>query len=214
MRYLLLAVFFLLTQVISSATGQDTATSTEQAQSNSSAKVLIGFRIKSWHTAHINDAAKAKEHIAALKMLGCEVKVNEHSGHQDIQTQTVLWKLLALESEEQARGWINWLKSSGFEVLRSTAVKANEPQKAAGEAVQYRLATWKAQHIQQPHEAAEALVIYQALGCETKKSQHSGHTDIQVFCPEWRSVDFPNHEAAHAWQDYLTRAGFETKHQH
>lgn len=181
-------------------------------------KIMIAFRMKNWETVHMHDAAKAKEHIDTLKTLGCEVKTGQHDGHTDIQSRSVLWKLLALDTAEQVTSWKAWLKHAGFEVLDSKLASDKPVKQPAGqpprEIVQFRLSQWKAQHIHQANAAAEALVIYRALGCETEKAQHSGHTDVKVRCVEWREVELPDHQTAHAWQDYLKKAGFETKHEH
>ena len=52
------------------------------------------------------------------------------------------------------------------------------------------------------------------LGCDHRLDGHAGHFDLTMNCPKWRDAEFPDHGAAHKWQDWLKSLGFETKHEH
>lgn len=181
-------------------------------------KKVLGFRMKDYSTVHMNDPAAAAKHIETLKALKCEVSSQQHDGHTDVKCRTVVWKLLALDSEEKVTAWTTWLKGAGFETLYSRPVSATPASPAAEgehlEIIQYRAPSWLTLHIHEPRQASEALAIYQALGCKTEKSNHAGHTDLRVSCPDWREFSMPDHQAAGGWENYLKKAGFETKHEH
>lgn len=180
---------------------------------------LLGFRMREFKSQHMHDAAAADKLIETLKTLRCEVKVSQHGDHKDVAFRTQQWKLLSLKSAEQLESWKKWLAATGFETLRSNAVakKSNgsgTKSTAHQEVVQYRAVETKTLHIHDPVGATEAMAIYQTLGCKAEKVSHGGHSDLQVSCPEWREIILPNHETAGSWENYLKKAGFETKHEH
>ncbi len=180
---------------------------------------LLGFRMRDFKSLHMHDATAADKMVETLKTLRCEVKVSQHGDHKDVAFRTQQWKLLSLKTEEQIGSWEKWLKANGFETLRSRAVSKEKAESAAKgaahvEVVQYRAAEKNTLHIHQPAAAAEALAIYQALGCKAEKVSHGNHSDLQVTCPEWREITLPTHVAAGSWEKYLKDAGFETKHEH
>ncbi len=196
-----------------------------QASSQSGSKVYVAFRMENWQAKHIHDAAAAKKHADTLKMLGCEVKTNDHNGHTDVQCRTVFWKSLALDSRDQADQWVKWLKQSGFDTIFGQRV-ANQPassQPASGqtpagqphrEIVKYRLVDWHSQHIHDATELNQLLALYRGLGCTVEVSKHGNHSDVRARCPEWMEIELPSHDAAHKWQDFLKKGGFETRHEH
>ena len=89
------------------------------------------------------------------------------------------------------------------------------PALASGaEIVRFRLAEWKAQHF---HDAAQAKTFADTvahLGVEAKTGSHGDHIDVTYRCPQWRSLQAPSHESAHAWENWLKASGFETVHEH
>ncbi len=184
----------------------------------SAAENLLGFRMRNFKSMHMHDEAEATKMIDTLKTLRCEVKVSQHGDHKDVAFRTQQWKLLSLKSAEQVAGWQKWLAANGFETLRSNPVAKQKAAEKDGtahvEVVQYRAVEAKTLHVHQPAEAAEALAIFQALGCEAKQVSHGNHKDLQVSCAEWREIVLPNHEAASSWETYLKTRGFETKHEH
>ncbi|GAB5406722.1 MAG: hypothetical protein Aurels2KO_49530 [Aureliella sp.] len=179
---------------------------------------LLGFRMRNFKSLHMHDEAEANKMIETLKTLRCEVKVSQHGDHKDVAFRTQQWKLLSLKSADQVAGWQKWLKANGFETLRSNPVAKEKPAAQEGsahvEVVQYRAVETKTLHVHQPAEAAEALAIFRALGCEAKQVSHGNHKDLQVTCKQWREIVLPNHETAGSWETYLKTRGFETKHEH
>ncbi len=193
-------------------------TTVSKAVGQEKSKQLLAFRMKEYKTVHSHDTAQAESLKKTLTALKCDVSLDNHGGHIDVKWRTVVWKLLALDSNEQVEQWEKWLKDNGFETLHSRPAKAGSSSPVASgehlEVVQYRATEWKTLHIHNAAEANEALAIYQALGCEAEESKHSGHTDLKVRCPEWREFEMPNHQSALGWEQYLAKAGFEAKHEH
>ena len=84
---------------------------------------------------------------------------------------------------------------------------------ASSEVVQYRLAKWKTTHA--AGDQTEKLVkTLKTLRCEVKVGSHGGHTDVQYRCAKWQALALKNHDAAHQWESWLKKYGFETKHEH
>jgi hypothetical protein len=93
----------------------------------------------------------------------------------------------------------------------STISRAEAAEKAA---VQYRLVKQKTLHLDSEKSAKSVLQSLKNLGCETKLGSHNGHFDLTYRCPKWRQAEFDGHDAAHKWQDWLRKLGFETGHKH
>lgn len=190
---------------------------TPSGSAGNTKKIYLAFRMESWSTKHIHDAAQATKHAETLKQLGCEVKTVAHSGHADVQCRTVLWKSLELDQAEQAKQWASWLQQSGFDIIfaqkAGTLVPTASPGKPA-EIVKFRRAEWQSQHIHDATELNQLLTLYRALGCEVQTEGHAGHTDVKARCAEWMEIEMPTHDAAHKWQEFLKQTGFETLHEH
>lgn len=89
------------------------------------------------------------------------------------------------------------------------------PAFASGaEIVKFRLADWKAQHFHDQAQAKTFADTVVRLGVEAKTGSHGDHIDVSYRCVEWRSLQAASHESAHAWENWLKQAGFETQHQH
>ncbi len=190
----------------------------ESTSPNAAAKKLIlGFRMMNWKTNHINDSKAAATQAETLRKLGCEVRTAQHNGHSDVEFRTVYWKSLALDTPEQLQQWKVWLESTGFDVIYGRPASSEKLQNADGthkEVVKYRLADWRSQHIHQAAEVGQLSTLFRSLACETEILDHAGHKDLRYRCPEWMEIELPSHDAAHKWQDYLKKAGFETSHEH
>jgi hypothetical protein len=191
---------------------------TAAAAGKPTGQLVIAFRMEEWKAAHFNDAAKAKQHAEVLKQLGCEVKTLPHDGHTDVQCKTTFWKSLALDSAEQVAQWKEWFEAYGFDTIHGYPASKNKLVTAPGEKpreiVKFKLVAWKTLHAHQPQQLSQYLSLYRALGCEIEELEHDGHTDLKVRCPEWREMELPTHDAAHKWQEFLIKAGFETQHEH
>jgi hypothetical protein len=80
--------------------------------------------------------------------------------------------------------------------------------------VKYRLTKKKTVHLNDERAAKGYDQLLKKFGCESKLGSHSGHYDLTYSCPKWRQAEFDGHEAAHKWQAWLKRLGFETAHKH
>lgn len=220
-RMVLLAVPFCLIgappQLCSELIAQEAATAAVPASAASAQKLILGFRMLDWNTKHMHDATAATKHAQTLRTLGCEVKTAQHNGHSDVQCRTVYWKSLALDSQDQLLQWKAWLEQTGFDVIHGRPASSQKAVNADGthkEVVKYRLADWRSQHIHQEAEVGQLTTLYRSLACEVEHLDHDGHTDLKYRCPQWMEIDLPSHQAAHKWQDFLNKAGFETSHEH
>lgn len=208
--YALLALSLIAGLLVTQAIAQTPADPTE-------GKFILGFRMIDWKAKHIHDAKAAASYADTLRKLGCEVKTIDHDGHADVQCRTVYWKSLALDTPEQVSQWQTWLEQAGFDAIHGRPASSQTGKKADGthlEVVKYRLVDWKSQHIHQPGDVGQTTTLFRSLGCQTETLDHSGHKDLRYRCPEWREIELPNHDAAHKWQEYLIKAGFETAHEH
>ncbi len=80
--------------------------------------------------------------------------------------------------------------------------------------VQYRLTKQKTTHLDDEKTARSYDQSLKNLGCESKLGGHGGHFDLTYRCPKWRQAEFDGHDAAHQWQKWLKKLGFETAHKH
>ena len=80
--------------------------------------------------------------------------------------------------------------------------------------VQYRLVKQKTIHLDGEKTAKSYHQSLENLGCESKLGGHGGHFDLTYRCPKWRAAEFDGHAAAHQWQNWLKKLGFETAHKH
>ena len=85
---------------------------------------------------------------------------------------------------------------------------------SAGEVVKFRLPKEKTVHLKDESTAKSYAQSLKKLGCDHRLDGHAGHFDLTMNCPKWRDAEFPDHSAAHKWQDWLKSLGFETKHEH
>lgn len=190
------------------------------------AEVTVAYRLADQKTLHFDDARKAAEHVEAVKKLGCEVVPNDHDGHNDVTYRCPKWKSLTLASDDLAHQWEEWLDAAGFETLHGHSEEEHAEHESAHaaehgpedgehheehEEVEFRLLTWQTLPAQEGIDSAELLAIVKALGCEVQESQSGG--PISVRCPAWKHLELHSHEAAESWEKWLSKSGFETKHE-
>lgn len=84
----------------------------------------------------------------------------------------------------------------------------------ASHVVKFRLTTKKSAHFDDKRAAGKFGDSLKQLGCDVKTENHGNHLDITYRCPEWRSVEAESDEAAHRWESWLKKHGFETAHKH
>ena len=80
--------------------------------------------------------------------------------------------------------------------------------------VKDRLADWKTIHARSAEQAESLKQTYELIGCEIVIDNHGDHIDAKIRCPNWTTIGLANSQAAHVWQDWLNKSGFETQHDH
>lgn len=179
-------------------------------------QVTIAYRLRNTRTMHFHDAVAAEKHLQTVEKLGCEALRHAHDGHTDVAYRCPAWKPLTIASET-VQQWESWLSSAGFETLRGEPAETSDsPASASGprEIVVYRAANWSTQHTSTAGEAEQVQALAKALGCEVRKADHGGHTDVSMRCPEWKQARFASYQAAHDLEQWLKQSGFETRHIH
>ena len=81
----------------------------------------IAYRLSETKEMHFDDARKAEQHLAAVKKLGCEAKIDSHGGHTDVIYRSTRWQSMEFATDELAHQWEDWLKKAGFETLHGHA---------------------------------------------------------------------------------------------
>lgn len=201
-----LAIVFLL-----AATDQLTAQTAQNAGPTSTAetKKTIGFRSVAWQTRHIHDMAVARDLIASLKKIGCEVTQHDHNGHLDVRYRCATWKSITVENDEFAKQWTEWLVGYGMETVR-----VDPPDTPGLEIVRFRKADWQNLHLHDAAKAGQIMTMLKMIGCEADQHEHDGHIDVRFRTGDWKTIALHNHDAAHGWQEWLDNLGFETEHSH
>jgi len=196
----------------------------------------IAYRLPKWNTLHFEDSAKANQHLAAVKKLGCEAKNDSHSGHIDVSYRSAQWQSLEVATDKLAHQWEGWLKGAGFETLHGHAEDhtghdhggaGHEGHDHGGadhaghdhgpnktEEVAYRLPEWKTVHLKEKAQLKEFVALMKGFGAEVRTDQHSGHIDVKVRCAKWKLVELPSHKVAQSWESWLSKNGFEVRHVH
>ena len=169
----------------------------------------IGFRLAEWKTIHADSPANASADLETLQKLGCEVSSQNHADHIDIQYRCSEWKTMELPNAELIGQWSNWLTAKGIEI-----VVLNPAANTVQPTVQYRLPQSRTMHLHDPIESEQILRTMKMIGVEVSTRQHGGHLDATFACPEWKTIELPTEDQAHAWQAWLKNAGFETAHTH
>ena len=76
---------------------------------------IVRYRLQDWKAKHIHDAKKAETIAGTLKKLRCEVKRNQHDGHEDVRYRCPKWHELKLKTHDDAHKWEKWFKEYEFE---------------------------------------------------------------------------------------------------
>ncbi len=220
MKYLALCTFAVAVIVLTTnlrarqtAANQDVATersnsSVPVVQASSAAK-RVGFRLTEWKTFHSHSEAEAKQQIATLMKIGCEVKSENHGNHIDVQYRCVNWKALKLASDPLVNQWSTWCESQGMET-----VVINPPAATKKPTVRFRLPAAKTVHLHDPNQATQVVATLKLIGCEVSTNNHGNHIDATFSCPNWSTIELASEDKAHGWQKWLNESGFETEHTH
>ncbi|MCS7466350.1 hypothetical protein NZK35_06630 [Stieleria sp. ICT_E10.1] len=86
----------------------------QATEPNAAAQELVEYRLEKWKTTHA-EGDQSKKLAETLTKLRCEVKVDSHGGHTDVNYRCPKWQQLALKSHKEAHQWEGWLKKLGFE---------------------------------------------------------------------------------------------------
>lgn len=203
----------------------------------------IAYRLPETKEMHFDDARKAEQHLAAVRKLGCEARLDSHGGHTDVIYRSTRWHSMEVVTDELAHQWEDWMKKAGFETLHGhAAVHGDGHDDHAGhdhaghdhaghdhaghshaghdhgpgevEEVSYRMDRWKNLHIEDARQAPEIIAVMKGLGCEVRSENHAGHADVSVRCPQWKLIELASHKAAQGWEGWLQKQGFVVKYDH
>ena len=186
----------------------------------------IAYRLSKTKEMHFDDARKAELHLAAVKKLGCEARMDSHGGHTDVIYRSTRWQSMEVATDKLAHQWEDWLKKAGFETLHGHAADHAQDGHAghshvghnhgpgAQEQVAYQMDQWRTLHFEDSRQASEIIAMMRGLGCELQTENHAGHSDIRIRCTQWKHNEFSSHQAAQIWEDWLKKQGFTVKHVH
>lgn len=169
----------------------------------------ISFQQTAWQTKHLHNAEETEQMVRQLQELGCEVTQSQHNGHIDVRYRCLNWQTMDLQTDDQVTQWKTWLQQSGLQtIVRNPAADTEMPT------VSYRLLQNKRAHLHDSEQVGQIVSIFKMLGCVVETSDHNGHLDLSVDCPDWVTMGVESEDAAHQWQAWLDSNGFETKHTH
>ena len=188
---------------LSPLAGQETRAPADNPQNHRS------FLIKSdtWYAGHYHDAAQARRIHDLLKSAGCETEMLDHAGHIDVQYRCAQWKKVTVKTDKDLVEWQKWLPGMNLQ-----SIVLDPPEGLGLTVVRIQLAAAHTLHIDSAAEADDTENLLNLLGCKVTRAPHDGHVDLTVECPEWKSVGFQNHDAAHQWQEWFSRLGFTAEH--
>ena len=169
----------------------------------------VGFRMANWRTIHGDGTKATTDLVTTLQKIGCEVKQDNHGNHTDISFRCPSWKTVSVQNDDQSNQWHQWLVNNEFET-----VVLNPPAATKLPTVKIRMAAWKTIHARGAQQAQALKETYELIGCEAVVDNHGDHIDLKFRCPNWTTVALVNSQAAHVWQDWLNKSGFETQHDH
>ena len=81
----------------------------------------IAYRLPKTKEMHFDDGRKAEQHLAAVKKLGCEARMDTHGGHTDVLYRSSQWQVMEVANDKLAHQWEDWLKKAGFETVHGHA---------------------------------------------------------------------------------------------
>ena len=215
MKYLV----FCLTAILALGFGvqnQANAQTTQQAAQTQTpaAKVgavskKLGFRLTEWKTIHSHSEDQAKQEIATLKKIGCEVETANHGNHIDVKYRCAEWKALQLTTDQLVNQWATWCQSKGLET-----VVMNPPVNTQKATVKFRMVTPRTVHLHDATQAKQIVNTLELIGCQVATNNHGNHLDATFSSPDWITLELATDEKAHVWQKWLDESGFETQHEH
>lgn len=169
----------------------------------------VGFRLSKWRTVHGDDSDTTANTVKTMKQIGCEVRQDNHGDHVDVSFRCLSWRSIKVNDEKSSIQWQEWLVQNKFET-----VVLNPGKESKLSAVKVRMPEWKTIHARDSNQAQSLKNTYEMIGCEVKIDNHGNHIDLKFRCPNWNTIGLPNSQAAHVWEDWLKKTGFETQHSH
>ena len=197
------------TQQLQQTNQQEAAQAANAAAAQPQVVKKVGFRMANWRTIHGDGTKATTDLVTTLQQIGCEVKQDNHGNHTDISFRCPSWKTVSVQSDDQSNQWHQWLVNNEFET-----VVLNPPAATKLPTVKIRMAAWKTIHARGAQQAQALKETYELIGCEAVVDNHGDHIDLKFRCPNWTTVALVNSQAAHVWQDWLNKSGFETQHDH
>lgn len=195
--------------LVGSVSGQEGARQNSTPKKPTPAAKKVGFRLAKWRTIHGDGTPATQKTVETLQKIGCEVRQSNHAGHVDVSFRCPGWKMVNVKDDKQSQQWHEWLVSNEFEtVVLNPAADVKLPT------VRVRMVAWKTIHARSAQQAQSLKETYELIGCEARIENHGNHIDLKFRCPTWNTIALPNSKAAHAWQDWLNKSGFETEHDH
>ena len=99
--------------------------------------------------------------------------------------------------------------------MGSSPLTAAEPRSVAKPpSVAYRLKETKTIHFDDTRKAQLHLQTVRKLGCQAKMDDHGGHMDVSYRLTSWSALTLTTEQAAHQWEGWMKKSGFETLHAH
>lgn len=197
-----------------------------QSSTHQDEEFVIAYCLPESMTLEFDNQQKAREHIDAVRNLGCEVSPARTNGHDAVTYRCPKWKSLAVASDELAHQWGEWLTAAGFTTLHGHEAE-NESDHAEThehehdetehgeehEEITFRLPNWVTLQPSPELDLKELHAIAKGLGCEVQETQPTGEPGIKIRSVDWKHLELPSHETAEYWQQWLIKAGFEANHE-
>ena len=169
----------------------------------------LGFRLTQWKTIHASSSEQAQEELATLKKIGCEAVSEAHGNHIDVRYRCPEWKSVKLASDQLVSQWAAWCESKGMET-----VIMEPPATTKRPTVRFRLTAPRTVHLHNKVEGDQIINTLNLVGCSVATNQHGDHMDATYSCGQWKTIELPTEDVAHAWQKWFRDSGFETQHTH
>lgn len=169
----------------------------------------VGFRLSNWRTVHGDSSDTTANTVKTLKQIGCEVRQENHGDHVDVSFRCLSWRSIKVNDEKSSNQWQEWLVQNKFET-----VVLNPGKESKLPTVKVRMPDWKTIHARDSNQAKSLKNTYEMIGCEVKIDNHGNHIDLKFRSTKWNTIALPNSQAAHVWEDWLKKTGFETQHDH
>ena len=168
----------------------------------------VAYRLAKWREMHFKDSESATSHLNAVRRLGCEAWLENHSGHIDVVYRCPQWLRLSLKTHQLAEQQSEWLKAAGFDTHHA---HTHESFVLGNETLSVRLTDWRTIHLDdiEANVAERIVSVLQDVGSDTRYEAHDDHTDVLYRCPAPTILHFAHRTQAERLQPLLEGYGFE-----